>query len=351
MQYRYLGNSGLRVSTIALGTATFGGAGVFSAMGTTDVAGATRMVDMCVDAGVNLIDTANTYSNGLSEEILGQAVRGKRDKVLIATKARGLMGDGPNDGGVSRHHLIDQCEKSLKRLGVDHIDLYQLHNWDGITPPEETLGALQTLQQAGKIRYFGVSNYAGWQLMKSIMTSAVNRLPRIVSQQIYYSLECRDCENELIPTAIDQGLGVLIWSPLAGGLLTGKYRRGAEGPAGARHVIGWPEPPNPDMDRIHTIVAGLVEIAERHGATPAQVALAYLLAKPAVTSVIVGAKDEIQLAQNIAAAEVRLEAGDVERLDALSQQRLNYPYWHHALNAKDRLGAAELSLLRRHIVP
>jgi len=349
MQYRYLGRTGLRVSTIALGTATFGGTGVFSAMGTTDVAGATRLVDMCVDAGVNLIDTANTYSNGLSEEILGKAVRGKRDRLLIATKARGLMGDGPNDGGTSRHHIIDQCEKSLKRLGVDHIDLYQLHNWDGITAPEETLSALQALQQAGKIRYFGVSNYTGWQLMKSLMTSAVNHLPKIVSQQIYYSLENRDCENEMIPVAIDQGLGVLIWSPLAGGLLSGKYRRGAAGPAGARHVVGWPEPPDPDMDRIHRIVEGLDTVAARNGCSVPQAALAYLLAKPAVTSLIVGAKNETQLAQNLAAADVTLSEDDVGLLDALSQQRLNYPHWHHALNAKDRLGPADLAMLGRHI--
>ncbi len=350
MQYRYLGNSGLRVSTIALGTATFGGTGVFSAMGTTDIAEATRLVDMCVDAGVNLVDTANTYSDGLSEEILGQAVRGKRDRLLIATKARGLVGDGPNDGGASRHHLMQQCEKSLARLRTDCIDLYQLHNWDGITPPEETLRALQDLQQAGKIRYFGVSNYAGWQLMKSIMTSAVAGMPRIVSQQIYYSLENRDAENELIPAAIDQGLGVLIWSPLAGGLLSGKYRRDAAGPHGARHMVGWPEPPNPDMDRIYTIVDGLAGIAGSHGCSPAQVALAYPLAKPAVTSVIIGAKNAAQLEQNLAAGAVMLSVDDIELLDRLSQQRLNYPYWHHALNAKDRLGPADLSLLSRHIV-
>ncbi len=352
MQYRQLGSCGLRVSAIALGTASFGGKGAFAAMGTSGVADANRLIDICADNGVNLIDTANAYSDGLSEEILGEAVRGKRNDFLIATKVRFAMGSGPNEAGLSRHHIIEQCEKSLARLQTDHIDLYQLHDWDGLTPLEETFRALDDLQRAGKIRYYGVSNYSGWQLMKSVMTCAIGGFSRPVSQQIYYSLETRDAENELIPTAIDQGIGVLVWSPLAGGLLSGKYRNDGSNPtSGTRHTIGWPEPPDPDMNKVYAIVEGLFEIAGRHGSSPAQVAMAYLLAKPAVTSLIAGARTPEQFASNIGAASLQLAAEDVVLLDDLSQPRLGYPYWHHALNARDRLSAADLSLLARHIKP
>src|SRR6202047_5395553 len=243
MEYRQLGQSGLRVSVLSLGTMTFGGRSNFSKIGATDVKGARRQVDLCIEAGVNLFDTANGYSDGLSEEILGQALEGRRDEVLIATKARMVVGRGPNDGGVSRYHLIRECEKSLRRLRTDRIDLYQLHEWDGRTPLEETLETLDTLVRSGKVRYVGASNYSGWHLMKALAASDRHGYARFVSQQIYYSLQARDAEYELVPISLDQGLGILVWSPLAGGLLTGKYRRGQKTPEGTRHFNNWGEPP------------------------------------------------------------------------------------------------------------
>jgi aryl-alcohol dehydrogenase-like predicted oxidoreductase len=250
---------------------------------------------------------------------------------------------------VSRHHLISACEASLRRLGTDYIDLYQLHQWDGLTPLEETLEALETLVQAGKVRYVGCSNYSGWHLLKALGVADRRGLPRFVSEQIYYSLQSRDAEYELIPAAIDQGLGVLVWSPLAGGLLSGKYRRGEEGPGGSRHLTEWDEPPVPDPDGLFDIVDALLDIASDHDASAAQVALAYLLAKPAVTSVIIGARTEEQLGDNLLAAELELSERELERLDELSRPRLLYPYWHQAKTAADRLGPADLSLLGPHV--
>src|ERR671922_2578532 len=232
MRYRQLGASGLRVSVLTMGTMTFGGAGGFASVGSTDLEGARRQVDRCLEAGINLIDTADVYSDGLSEEILGQVLEGRRDDVLVATKARMPMGDGPNDAGLSRHHLIAECEASLRRLATDHIDLYQVHEWDGHTPLEETMEALDTLVRSGKVRYVGCSNYAGWQVMKALATADRHGYQRFASEQIYYSLQARDAEYELLPVALDQGLGILVWSPLAGGLLSGKYRRGQAGPRG-----------------------------------------------------------------------------------------------------------------------
>src|SRR5919198_2561914 len=236
MRYRQLGTSGLRVSVLTMGTMTFGGRQAFASVGSTGVEEAGRQVDRCLEAGVNLFDTANVYSGGLSEEILGQILKGRRDEVLVATKARMPMGDGPNDAGLSRHHLVAECEASLRRLGTDHIDLYQVHEWDGQTPLEETLHALDTLVRDGKVRYVGASNYAGWQLMKALATSELRGYQRFVSQQIYYSLQARDAEYELVPVALDQGLGILVWSPLAGGLLSGKYRRDQADPDTGRHL-------------------------------------------------------------------------------------------------------------------
>src|SRR5215218_1752738 len=299
MDYRQLGSSGLRVSALTLGTMTFGGRDNFANVGSTDVAGAKRQIDLCLDAGVNLIDTADVYSSGLSEEILGEAIAGKRDRVLLATKARMPMGDGPNDAGLSRHHLIASCEASLRRLRTDHIDLYQVHEWDGVTPLEETLEALDHLVESGKVRYVGCSNYAGWQLMKALGISERRGLQRFASQQIYYSLQARDAEYELVPIAIDQGVGILVWSPLAGGLLSGKYRRGQEGPAGARHLTDWNEPPVRDADQLYDTVDALVEIAGGHGVSAAQVALAWLLGRPGVSSLVVGARTAEQLAPTI----------------------------------------------------
>src|SRR3954463_13220404 len=238
MHYRQLGRSGLRVSSLTLGTMTFGGRGKFANVGSTDVAGAARQIDMCLDAGGTPIDTANVYSDGLSEEIVGEVLDsgGRRDRALIATKARMPMGDGPNDAGLSRHHLIHECEASLRRMGIDHIDLYQVHEWDGQTPLEETLSALDTLVRDGKVRYIGCSNYAGWHLMKALGISAVAGRERFVSQQIHYTLQAREAEYELVPIAVDQGVGILSWSPLAGGLLSGKYRRDQDAPEGSRHL-------------------------------------------------------------------------------------------------------------------
>src|SRR3954452_19729798 len=234
MDYRQLGHSGLRVSPLTLGTMTFGGRGHWSRVGATEADTATRQVDMCLDAGVNLIDTADVYSDGLSEEDVGKTLKGRRARVLLATKARFAMGDGPNDAGLSRHHLIRACEASLRRLGTDYIDLYQVHEWDGVTPMEETLRALDDLVRSGKVRYIGCSNFSGWQLSKALGVSDRLGLERYVSEQIYYSLQSRDAEYELMPAGLDQGVGILVWSPLAGGLMSGKYRRGQEGPEGSR---------------------------------------------------------------------------------------------------------------------
>jgi aryl-alcohol dehydrogenase-like predicted oxidoreductase len=348
MEYRQLGRSGLRVSTITLGTMGFGGTGWATPVGQIDVDGARRQIGLARDAGVNLFDTADIYSNGLSEEILGKALGADRDQVLVATKVRLPMGDGPNDAGLSRHHIIRSAEASLRRLGTDYIDLYQVHEWDGQTPLEETLQALDDLMRSGKVRYIGCSNYAAWHLMKALWTADRNGLTPFVSLQSYYSLQARDIEHELVPLAVDQGLGILVWSPIAGGLLSGKYRRGVQPPPGSRHLTEWSEPPVYDQDKLYDTVEVLVAIGEQLGVSAAQVALAYTLAKTAVTSVIVGARTEQQLADNLAAADLKLAAADIERLDEVSAQPLPYPFWHH-LNAQDRLSPADLTLLARHI--
>ncbi len=348
MEYRQLGRSGLRVSTITLGTMGFGGTGWATPIGQIDVEGARRQIAMAREAGVNLIDTADVYSGGLSEEILGEALGADRDDVLIATKVRLPMGDGPNDAGLSRHHIMRSAEASLRRLRTDHIDLYQVHEWDGQTPLDETLRALDDLVRSGKVRYVGCSNYAAWHMMKSLWTADRHGLTPFVSNQVHYSVHMRDIENEIVPVAVDQGVGILVWSPIAGGLLSGKYRRGVEAPAGSRHLTDWSEPPVYDEEKLYDIIDALVAVAEEHGVSAAQVALAYLLAKPAVTSLVIGARTEEQLADNLAAADLTLTAADMERLDAVSAQPLAYPFWHH-LNAADRLSPADLTLLGRHL--
>jgi aryl-alcohol dehydrogenase-like predicted oxidoreductase len=349
MEYRQLGRSGLMVSVLSLGTMTFGGRTVFRKVGATDVAGARRQVDLCIAAGVNLFDTANVYSDGLSEEILGEALEGRRDDVLLATKARMVVGSGPNDGGASRFHLIRECEKSLRRLRTDRIDLYQIHEWDGRTPLDETMEALDSLVRSGKVRYIGASNYSGWHLMNALATSERHGYARFASQQIYYSLQARDAEYELIPVAIDQGLGILVWSPLAGGLLSGKYRRGQQPPDGSRHLNNWGEPPVYDEEQLYTVIDVLVEIAGAKKVSPAQIALAYLLRRPGITSLVIGARTEEQLSDNLTAANVTLSTEELGRLEAASQPRLPYPYWHQAKTAKERLSAADLALLRPYI--
>jgi aryl-alcohol dehydrogenase-like predicted oxidoreductase len=349
MEYRQLGRSGLRVSTITLGTMGFGGTGFAEVVGKIDVEGARRQIALARDAGVNLIDTADVYSSGLSEEILGEALGADRDEVLVATKVRMPMGGGPNDAGLSRHHVIRAAEASLRRLGTDHIDLYQVHEWDGQTPLEETLAALDALVRSGKVRYVGASNYTAWQLMKALGVAERTGTSRFVSQQVYYSLQARDVEDELVPLSLDQGLGILVWSPIAGGLLSGKYRRGRQAPEGSRHLTDWDEPPVHDEDKLYATIEELVAVGEARGVSAARVALAYLLAKPAVTSLVVGARTEEQLADNLAAAELTLTAEEVARLDAVSAQPLRYPHWHQAKTARDRLSPADLSLLGRHL--
>ncbi|MFZ0042282.1 MAG: aldo/keto reductase [Solirubrobacteraceae bacterium] len=345
MEYRPLGSSGLQISALTLGTMTFGGEGNFKSVGDTDLEGARRQIDMCLDAGVNLIDTADIYSNGRAEEIVGEALEGKRDDVLIASKVRFPMGDGPNDAGLSRQHIVEGCEASLRRLRTDHIDLYQVHEWDGQTPLEETLGALQYLQESGKVRYVGASNYAGWQLMKALGVAEREHLPRFVSQQIYYSLQERSAEYELIPLALDQGLGTLVWSPLAGGLLSGKYRRGQDAPEGTRHVNEWDEPPVYDEDKLYDTIDVLVEIAEGRDVSAAQVALAWLLTRQSISSIVIGARTDEQLADNLKSAELSLTDDELARLEEVSRPPLLYPYWHQRKTASDRLSAADLSLL------
>jgi aryl-alcohol dehydrogenase-like predicted oxidoreductase len=344
VEYRQLGRSGLRVSVLTMGTMTFGGRGRFGQVGETALEEASAQIDTCLDAGVNLIDTANVYSAGLSEEIVGEALKGRRDQVYLATKARMTMGDGPNEAGLSRAHLIQQCEASLRRLQTDHIDLYQVHAWDGQTPLEETLGALDHLVDQGKISYVGCSNYSAWHLMKALGISERDRLPRFVSTQNFYAPAFRDLEYELVPASIDQGLGILVWSPLAGGLMSGKYRRGQPQPEGSRHLTEWGEPPVRDIEAVYDVVEALVEVGEDHGVSAAQVALAWLLRRPAVTSLIVGARTTEQLEDNLAAASLALTDEQVDRIERVSRQPLLYPYWHQLKTASDRFSAADRSL-------
>ncbi|MGB3540358.1 MAG: aldo/keto reductase [Mesorhizobium sp.] len=344
MEYRTLGRSGLKISTLTMGTMTFGGGGKFSAVGKTDLADARHQIDLCLDAGINLIDTANVYSNGLSEEIIGEALGGKRkNDVLIASKARMKIGTGPNDEGLSRYHLIRECERSLKRLKTDVIDIYFLHEWDGTTPLEETMGALDTLVSQGKVRYVGCSNYSGWHIMKALGIAERNHHPRFITQQIHYTLEAREAEYELLPISVDQGLGVLVWSPLAGGLLSGKYTRDK---ATARQLAGWSEPPIRDEDRLWSIVDTLNEIGKARGVSAAQVALAWLLTRPAVSSLVIGGRNEAQFKDNIAAASLSLSLDERTELDAVSCPPVLYPYWHQQATAHRSFGPADLVLER-----
>ncbi|SNY90211.1 Predicted oxidoreductase [Cohaesibacter sp. ES.047] len=350
MHYNTLGRSGLKVSALQLGTMTFGGDGAFAKTGSTDLDGAKRQIAMAAEAGVNMLDTSNVYSNGLSEQIIGDAVADHRDAILLATKVRFPMGSGPNDRGLSRHHIISACEASLKRLKTDHIDLYWCHQWDGMTPVEETLRALDDLTRAGKIRYAGVSNFSAWHIMKYLGVSEREGFVRPVAQQIHYTLQAREAEQELLPVAMDQGVGAVIWSPLAGGLLTGKYRRNQPDPEGTRRIQGWTEPPVYDPEALYDIIDVLCEVADSYdGVTPAQVALAWLMGREGVASVIVGARNEQQLADNLKAADLTLEKEAVEKLEKVSRKPLAYPYWHQKATASDRLSPADLSLIEPHL--
>jgi aryl-alcohol dehydrogenase-like predicted oxidoreductase len=344
MEYRQLGSSGLRVSALALGPMTFGGAGNFASVGHTDFDEASRILDRCIDAGVNFIDTADIYSDGVSEEIVGRLVKGRREDLLLATKCGFPSEPGANGAGSSRHHIVRSLDASLRRLGTDYVDLYQLHCWDGQTPLEETLATLDGLVHAGKIRYVGCSNYSAWHVMKALAVADRQGLARFVSNQIYWSVLGRDVEVEVVPAALDQGLGILVWSPLAGGLLTGKYRRDTRPTSGARHLTDWNEPPIYDQAKTFDIIDVVVEVAQAHHVPPAQVALAWLLTKPALASVIVGARQEAQIVQTLGAAELHLAPEEVTRLDSVSAPPLPYPLWHQ-VKVRDRLGAADRVIL------
>ncbi|HEY0653701.1 MAG TPA: aldo/keto reductase [Chryseosolibacter sp.] len=331
MEYRQLGKSGLRVPILSFGTATFGGGtDFFKAWGSTQVDEATRLVNLCLDAGVNLFDTANVYSSGASEEILGKAIKGLRNKLLISTKATFPMSDNIYDFGSSRHNLLKACDDSLRRLNVDYIDIYHMHGFDANTPVDETLKTLDTLVQSGKVRYIACSNFSGWHLMKSLSVSERYGWAKYVAHQAYYSLLNRDFEWELMPLALDQGIGTIVWSPLASGKLTGKYKRNQPFPKDARVAQGGNPVKNTasDDDRLYDIVDVLQQIAEETGKTISQVSLNWLMQRPTVSNIIIGARNEKQLQENLDAVGWNLSEEQVKRLDAASEILPVYPYWH-----------------------
>ena len=309
MEYGSLGKSGLKVSLHSLGSMNFSGEGFFGMAGQLSHKESQRLVDIAIDHGVNLFDTAIVYTTGKSEEALGHALKGKSAQLLVGTKVRFPRGSGPNEQGNSRWHIIHECEASLKRLGRDHIDIYYLHEWDGSTPVEESMAALDTLVKQGKVRYIGCSNFSGWHIMKCMMAADRNALEKFVVQQIHYTIEARDAEFELMPISVDQGIGIQVWSPIAGGLLSGKFRRNAPPPQLSRHVAGWGEPPIRDEERLYNIIDALVKMGESRGVSAAQVALSWLAGRPAVSSIIVGARTEEQLKDNLAAAVPRPHGG------------------------------------------
>ena len=328
MEYRQLGASGLKVPALSFGTGTFGGQGpLFGAWGTTDTAQARRLLDICLDAGVTMFDSADVYSNGASEQVLGEAVKGRRDQVILSTKASLPIGDGPGDAGSSRSRLVRAVEDALRRLGTDYIDLFQLHAFDAETPIEEVLGTLEDLVRAGKIRYVGVSNFSGWQLMKSLAIAEKYGRPRYVAHQVYYSLVGRDYEWELMPLGRDQGVGAVVWSPLGWGRLTGRIRRGRPLPADSRlHETADFGPPVED-EQLYRVVDVLDELAAELDRTVPQIAINWLLQRPTVSSVIIGARDEAQLRQNLGAVGWNLTSDQVARLDAASSRTAPYPYF------------------------
>src|SRR5579862_3864720 len=329
MEHRQLGRSGLKVPALSFGTGTFGGGNeFFKAWGASDVAEATRLVDICLDEGVNLFDTADVYSDGLSETILGKAVAGRRDKVLISTKATFRMGPGPNDLGSARHHLVPACDASLRRLGTDYIDIYHLHGFDALTPLDEVLSTLDHLVTSGKVRYIACSNFSGWHLMKSLDVSARYGWARYVGHQVYYSLIGREYEWELMPLGLDQGVGALVWSPLGWGRLTGKIRRGQPLPAQSRLHKTSEQGPQVDNEYLYKVVDALDEVAKETGKTVPEVALNWLLQRPTVSTVIMGARNEEQLRQNLAAEGWNLSTAQVAKLDQASEVTPVYPYWH-----------------------
>jgi aryl-alcohol dehydrogenase-like predicted oxidoreductase len=337
MEYRLLGGSGLKVSALSFGTATFGGTNeFFSAWGATEVDEARRLIDICFDSGVNLFDTANGYSDGRSEEVLGKALEGKRDKALISTKSAFPTGPGPNDEGSSRHHLRGALEDSLRRLGTDYIDIYHLHGFDALTPIEEVQDTLNTFVREGKVRYIACSNFSGWHLMKSLAVAERYGWTRFVAHQVYYSLIGREYEWELMPLGLDQKVGALIWSPLGWGRLTGKLRRGQPLPQVSRLHKTKEQGPQVDDEFLYTVVDALDKVAAETGKTVPQVALNWLLQRPTVSSVIVGARNEEQLRQNLGAVGWNLTEAQVAALDKASEQKIAYPYWHQRFFFSDR---------------
>ena len=329
MEYRRLGHSGLKVPVLSFGTGTFGGTNeFFKKWGQTDVKEASRLVEVCLEHGVNFFDSADVYSTGAAEEVLGEALKGRRDDVLISTKATLPMGDNPNAVGSSRYHVIRACEDSLRRLQTDHIDLYFMHTFDAMTPVEETLGALDDLIRAGKIRYIGCSNFSGWHVMKSLAVSEKYGLGRYVVYQGYYSLIGRDYEEELMPLAIDQGLGLMVWSPLGWGRLTGKIRRGQPMGEGRIKQGGDTAGPQVDKEYLYNVVDVIDEIAKETGKSVPQIALNWLLRRPTVCNVVVGARNEEQLRANLGAIGWSLSQEQIAKLDAVSETSPAYPYWH-----------------------
>lgn len=331
MEFRQLGGSGFKVPVLSLGTATFGGSNeFFKGFGTSDVKEATRLVDISLEAGMNMFDSADVYSDGLSEEILGQAIKGRRDRIILSTKATFRAGSSPNDVGSSRYHLIRACEGSLRRLGTDYIDLFQLHGFDAVTPVEETLNALDDLVRSGKIRYVGCSNFSGWHLMKSLAVSERYNLPRYVAHQAYYSLVGRDYEWELMPLGLDQKVAAVVWSPLGWGRLTGKLRRGQPVPQNSRqgHRVTAENGPQVPEEHLYRVVDALDVVAAETGKTVPQVALNWLLQRPTVANVIIGARNEEQLRQNLGAIGWNLTPEQVAKLDAASAVPWPYPYFH-----------------------
>ncbi|MGY3441832.1 MULTISPECIES: aldo/keto reductase [unclassified Bradyrhizobium] len=332
MEYRNLGTSGLKVPVLSFGTGTFGGQGpLFSAWGRSDASEARRLIDICLEAGVNLFDTADVYSNGASEEILGAAIKGRRDKVLISTKTGLPMGDGPLDAGTSRYRLVAAVDAALRRLGTDYIDLLQLHAFDAFTPVDEVLSTLDTLVRAGKLRYVGASNFSGWHLMKSLAIAERHGWPRYVAHQVYYSLVGRDYESELMPLALDQGVGALVWSPLGWGRLTGRIRRGKPLPANSRLHETAQFGPAVDDEKLYAIVDALDMVAAETGRSVPQVALRWLLTRPSVSSVIIGARDEAQLRDNLGAVGWSLSPDQIARLDKASAMMPAYPYYPYRI--------------------
>ncbi|RKH15039.1 aldo/keto reductase [Corallococcus sp. AB030] len=338
MHYRPLGRTGLFVSELCFGAMTFGGEGYWKNIGQQGQSEADALVGRCLDAGINFFDTANVYSYGQSEELLGKALAEKRSQVVLATKVRGRMGPGQNETGLSRYHIFDSVHASLKRLGTDHIDLLQIHGYDVATPLEETLRALDDLVSQGKVRYLGASNLAAWQLMKALGLSDHRGLSRFESLQAYYSIAGRDLERELVPLMKDQQVGLMVWSPLAGGFLSGKYRRNAEGPEGARRTTF--DFPPVDRERAYNAIDVMDEVAKETDTTVARVALAWLLHQPHVTTVILGAKTQAQLEDNLAASELRLGAEQLAKLDAVSKLPPEYPGWMVERQNADRFPPA-----------